>query len=242
MGDVGFYCPHCGKRIVAGDELAGRATLCPYCRGEFVVPPSVTSIPAPAPAAPSAAPAPAPAASPLAPSPAAASSYASAVALAAPTGPGGGPDEPNASLVAETVERDVLETGPTWKAYLGWILLGALLAVVVVGLFILLYVWIQIRSTRYRLTTQRLFVRRGLVAKHIEEVELYRVKDVTVDQSMWQRILRTGTVTVLSTDDSTPELPLRGVADPHALKEQIRMHYRASKRRERVGTAEFISS
>ncbi len=72
------------------------------------------------------------------------------------------------------------------------------------------------------LTTQRLFVRRGWLAKHVEELELYRVKDVAVDQGFLQRLLGYGTVTVLSDDESTPETDLIRISRPITVKEMIR--------------------
>jgi len=72
------------------------------------------------------------------------------------------------------------------------------------GVLLLLLLWIRVKSSSYRLTTQRLFVRRGWLAKHVNELELYRVKDVVVGQAGLQRLLRYGTITVLAADDTTP--------------------------------------
>ncbi len=139
-------------------------------------------------------------------------------------------------------ERDVFDLAPSVRAFAGAISWGILLLPLVIGLFILLSVWIKVASLRYRLTTQRLFVRRGLIAKRLEELELFRVKDVIVQQGVLQRFLGVGTVTVLSTDDSTPRLDLVGVLHPIDVKEAVRKHYRAARKREGVHPAEFITS
>src|ERR1035437_11036684 len=47
--------------------------------------------------------------------------------------------------------------------------------------------------------------------KHVNELELYRVKDVVVDQAGLQRLLGYGTITVLAADDTTPEVDLVGL-------------------------------
>ena len=75
------------------------------------------------------------------------------------------------------------------------------------GVLLLLVVWMRMKTYNYRLTTQRLLVRRGWLAKHLNELELYRVKDVVVDQGLLQRVLGYGTVTVLS-DWSIPPFQL----------------------------------
>ena len=76
----------------------------------------------------------------------------------------------------------------------------------------------------------------------MDEIELFRIKDVTVHQTFMQRLLGVGTVTVLSSDDSTPQLVLPGVDDPLSFKETLRTEYRAARKREHVGTAEWIPS
>lgn len=50
----------------------------------------------------------------------------------------------------------------------------ALLPLFGFGLILLARAWYRVVSVRYRLTTQRLFVQRGLVARHREEVEQIR--------------------------------------------------------------------
>ena len=110
------------------------------------------------------------------------------------------------------------------------------------GIIFLFRAWYNIVSRQYRLTTERLFIRSGLIARHVEELELYRVKDLKLQQGILERIFRIGTITVLSTDDTTPVVVLSGIADPEPVKEVIRSQYRAARQREGVRGAEFIQS
>ena len=144
----------------------------------------------------------------------------------------------------ETMQEEtaIFELKPTYRAHLGLLVWGVLLAPVGIGLILLARAWYLVASTRYRLTTQRLFAQTGLIAKNLEEVELFRVKDVTLSQGMLDRMLGTGTVTVLSTDDTAPRLALAGIRDPLAAKEAIRTAFRAARQREGMRTAEFIPS
>ncbi len=151
------------------------------------------------------------------------------------------PIAPNPPDPLTEEETDVFELHPSAMAFLGQIILGILLLPVIVGLILLLRVWYQVASCQYRLTSQRLFVRQGLIAKKTEELELYRVKDVIVAQSFLQRICGYGSITVLSNDDSNPQLILLGIRNPIEIKETIRNQYRAARRREGVRPTEFIS-
>ena len=139
-------------------------------------------------------------------------------------------------------ERPIFELKPACRARLGLLIWGVLLLPVGIGLLLLLRAWYLVASTRYRLTTQRLFVQTGLVAKKLEEVELFRVKDVTLDQGFVQRLLGVGTVVVLSTDDTAPRLELKGLLRPAETKETLRNAFRTARRREGVRMAVFIPS
>ncbi len=82
-------------------------------------------------------------------------------------------------------------------------------------------------SIRYRLTTHRLFRERGILSRHIDEVELVRVDDVAVRQNLIQRIFNVGIITVIAPTDATePTLELVGIENPIEVKEQIRAHVR----------------
>ena len=152
-----------------------------------------------------------------------------------PSGPA-----PNPPTPAE--EQVIFEVNPVARAFPARICLGILLLPFGIGLLVLLGVWYRTAATRYRLTTQRLFARTGLIAKHEEEVELFRVKDVTLSQGVLQRLLGVGRVVVLSTDDTTPRLELAGIPDPEGRKEQIRAAFRNARQREGLRTGEFIPS
>ena len=145
----------------------------------------------------------------------------------------------NATTQEETA---IFELKPAYRAHIGLLVWGVLLAPVGIGLILLARAWYLVASTRYRLTSQRLFAQTGLIAKNVEEVELFRVKDVTLSQGVLDRLLGVGTVTVLSTDDTAPELDLAGIRDPLAAKEALRTAFRAARQREGLRTGEFIAS
>ena len=163
-----------------------------------------------------------------------------------------------------SMETDVFKLSPVARAYPGQILLAVIfmalaaglalrahefswprwtaLVPLAFGLLVLMLLWVRVKSNSYRLTTQRLFIRRGWLAKHVNELELYRVKDVAVDQGVLQRLLGYGTITVLADDDNTPEVHLAKISSPTKIKELIRTYYRASRQREGVRPTELMQS
>jgi uncharacterized membrane protein YdbT with pleckstrin-like domain len=82
--------------------------------------------------------------------------------------------------------------------------------------------WLVTRSTLYTLTDQRLMARRGVFGRVTDDLELYRVKDSHFTQPFLQRMLGIGTITLRTTDASTPIVTLPGMADPDTLWQRIR--------------------
>jgi uncharacterized membrane protein YdbT with pleckstrin-like domain len=83
------------------------------------------------------------------------------------------------------------------------------------------FVWLTRLYTRYTLTNERLKVTSGLLAKHVDEVELFRVKDTKVYQSILDRLVGLGTVTVQSAD-ATGEMVLKKLPMAIARREELR--------------------
>lgn len=109
------------------------------------------------------------------------------------------------------------------KSWLWW--LGAL----VVLAFALRTGWIllvHVYGTRYRLTSQRLFIDRGLLSRTTDQLELIRVDDVRVRQRVVDRLFHIGSVDVLSTDVSDAKMSIVGIAGPDAVAEHIRTNMR----------------
>ncbi len=69
------------------------------------------------------------------------------------------------------------------------------------------------RGSCYRLTSQRLFHQSGVLLRSTDCVHLADVHAIRVVQSLPQRLLGVGTITILTHDISHPKLNLRGIAD-----------------------------
>ena len=113
---------------------------------------------------------------------------------------------------------------------------ATLILMVIVGSYLVIRVIVlstsvmRLRSTRYRLTNQRLVVEQGILSRTLDEVDLRTVDDSGFSQSPLERLQGIGTVWVLASDRSTPRLALRGIPDPRALRERIRENaYRMSQ-------------
>ena len=107
-------------------------------------------------------------------------------------------------------------------SFAGW---GTILACLIgVGLVIIAVRWLQNMASSYEITDQRLIVRRGLIMKSIDEIELYRIKDVRVDFSLINQFADIGTITITSSDRTTgnAQFVLRDVPAARERREGIR--------------------
>lgn len=96
--------------------------------------------------------------------------------------------------------------------------------------------------TRYAISEDRLFQSVGFMNVKDEEVVLYRIRDISVTRTLWQRLFGMGTVTVASSDKSTPTLLLKNVKDPMDVKEILHQQVEEVKLRRRVRVGEIMGS
>jgi len=130
-------------------------------------------------------------------------------------------------------EEIVFEGHPSWRGVLsfyvygvlGVVILGIVVGIIagsvlgsivaVVGIVLVLVVgFVKRIGTHYVVTSQRLRIRRGIVAKKVQQTRIDRVQNVNTDQRLLDRILRVGTVDfdTAGTDDS--DFTFRGIANP----------------------------
>ena len=104
------------------------------------------------------------------------------------------------------------------------------------------YFGMPISFTRYALSEDRLFISVGLLSIKDDEVLLYRVRDIDTSRTLWQRIFGVGTVTVMSSDKSMPNLVLKNIKDPVRIKELLHEQVEEMKLRRRVRVGEIMGT
>jgi uncharacterized membrane protein YdbT with pleckstrin-like domain len=80
----------------------------------------------------------------------------------------------------------------------------------IAGLAVLLLVWLVVvpllrwKTTHYVVTTHRLLFREGILARRGRDLGLSRITDVSYTQSLWERIVSSGSLTIETAGDSGP--------------------------------------
>lgn len=82
------------------------------------------------------------------------------------------------------------------------------------GIVLSFMAWVRYISViyiKYTLTVETLTVRTGIISRQFNNLELYRVKDYIVTQSVSERLFGLMTVTLITNDITNPTVKLQGI-------------------------------
>ena len=94
--------------------------------------------------------------------------------------------------------------------------------------------------TRYKSTEEKILINTGLLSIKEEEIQLYRIMDVTLKCSLWQRLFNVGTIHCCSADKTTPEFDIKDVKNPSNVKELLSQKIEIQRDRKRIAGSEFL--
>lgn len=107
------------------------------------------------------------------------------------------------------------------------------LAIVTLGVAGLVF-WIQSKSIRFRITSQRVRIERGLLDKDQDNVELFRIDHFDLHKPLGMRMLGYCELHLRSSDPSTVNVLLYGIPDLEALADRMREASLTERRRRGV--------
>lgn len=94
--------------------------------------------------------------------------------------------------------------------------------------------------TRYSLSADRLFIKRGIFTIREDEVRLYRIRDISLRQSFLQRIFGLGTINISSSDSTMGNFQLINIKKSRDVKEMLSDTVEIERERKRVSMREFV--
>ncbi len=95
--------------------------------------------------------------------------------------------------------------------------------------------------TKYALSDDRLFLEKGLLNMNADEIQLYRVRDISLSISLWQRIFGMGTITIQSSDQTHPIMEIKNIVHPREVKELIHEQVESVREERNVGLGELLN-
>ncbi len=104
----------------------------------------------------------------------------------------------------------------------------------VIPLIMWLIRWWATKCTTYELTTQRLRIRAGILSKKVDELELFRVRDYSMEQPLMLRMVGLGNLTLVTSDATTPTVAMKAIPGVEAVREKLRNAVQNERDRKRV--------
>ena len=99
-----------------------------------------------------------------------------------------------------------------------------------------LIVYLRTRFTIYELTEERFREKTGILSQTIEELELYRVRDYTVEKPFIMRLFGLGNLTLITSDKTNPKIYLYAIKNVENVRDLFRKNVEAT--RKKTGTKE----
>lgn len=101
------------------------------------------------------------------------------------------------------------------------------------------FMWFPFSFTTYELKNDRLYEENGFFSTSCDELLLYRVVDLTMRQTLAQKLYGTGTLILKCRVDSDSEIRLENIKHPRQVKELLSDMIEEARARHRVVGREF---
>lgn len=125
-----------------------------------------------------------------------------------------GSHERDGAVLWECAEGQVAQSGTYLLCLVFvWLLVPA---------FVALWRYVATSAHTFVLTAQRLRESRGVLFRTTQDLELYRVKDISGEQPFLQRLFGCGRIVLVTSDRSSPVIVMDAVADPLAVADLLR--------------------
>jgi uncharacterized membrane protein YdbT with pleckstrin-like domain len=99
--------------------------------------------------------------------------------------------------------------------------------------------FLVVRCQIFELTSQRLRITTGVINQHIDEIELYRVKDTLMVRTWWMRLTGLASISIQTSDRSLPTLVIPAISNGTELREQLRKQVESQRDTKRVREMDF---
>lgn len=94
--------------------------------------------------------------------------------------------------------------------------------------------------TTYTLYSDRLTIQSGILTRKLEEIRLYRVLDVSLRQTLMQRLFQLGSVRLQTADATAPKVFLHDIRNAASVLRQISDIAEVQRRQNNIGVMEFF--
>ena len=113
------------------------------------------------------------------------------------------------------------------------------LVALVLPLGLMIWKYLSVRTQVFELTSQRLRTTHGIINQVIDEIELYRVKDIQMHRTWWMRLTGLASISLETSDRGMPSLRIPAVHSGVELRELLRKQVELLRDQKRVREMDF---
>lgn len=109
------------------------------------------------------------------------------------------------------------ETGFGWS----WLIMAGIFLFIVAPLSFFFHLYYLPISNEFVFTNQRILIKKGWIATNAVSIHYHRITDVSISQSVLDRILRIGSLAISTAGSEGDRISLFHVSRPHTLKKEL---------------------
>lgn len=95
-------------------------------------------------------------------------------------------------------------------------------------------------SESYTITSERIKITKGLLARNVENFELIRIQDIDYNQGVTERMVGVGDINIRGQDASEPKAVLRNVSHPEEVYNVLRKAWMDARKRYGLQFREYM--
>lgn len=146
----------------------------------------------------------------------------------------------HASAIIGTIRENIVWRGtPSQLVNIKCYLLCGTLFWLIIPLFVMFWYYLKTKNSIYEITTERLISTKGVFNKVTEQIELYRVKDIRLEEPFLMRIFGLGNILLITSDKTLGAILLPAMREPKKLKDEIREIVEKQREKKNVREMDF---
>lgn len=136
-------------------------------------------------------------------------------------------------------EKHIWQGSPSQWINFGTFLICGLLCWLVLPIFLAIWKYLEVRTWDFKVTDQRIIIRKGVLSRTTDELELFRVKDIRQDEPFILRLVGLSNIQLRTSDRSHRVLTIPGLKNADELRERLRIEVEKRRETKRVRETDF---
>ena len=83
--------------------------------------------------------------------------------------------------------------------------------------------FLKTKFTKFEITDERIIEQNGILSRRTDETELYRVKDIRLEEPLFLRMFGLSTIILVTSDKTSPIIKLCGIKNGNDLRKELRV-------------------